>query len=1238
MELHVAFFVPSRELCSRMQVCVSICLLPQMTSPLWLLILSGLAVASLLGLEDVFFSPQDLTVREGEAVFFQCVSGESSPLASITWLKDGKLVTRGNQFQGEYGGGQKKKTSGTLHLLNVTLEDNGIYICVTHNYFLNISKKSKPAKLTVQGVPRRLQIIRDPDNITIAMGTEVSMQCTVYGFPVPMVHWFKDSCLLLNCSTSFSLQNNGQLLTFRNVTREDEGWYHCEASNEKETIKSQPAFLLPAEMDWSFVQQPTNLTVKRGENVTLTCRPPHSRPEAQVSWFRNNQLLAPTAQATVLPSGDLVFHSILENNSGSYFCRASNIHLQRFLTSKRATLTVLAPPSVKVWPQVLTVPLGARAVLECEVSGHPLPSISWMKRGHFKQTGGKVAYGQRNASLHIQSARSYDEAVYVCEASNTLGKTHSTALLRVAGKTHSNLIAMKMVYNPLFAFFPLSQVSPIIVTYVGHVSCKIGASVVLPCGAVGIQPIRYSWTKGRAETPSPISPTEDKHVDEGGALHIPSVQYSDAGEYFCTAENRAGRHQRHTVLTITAEDHPADRDTQTSKVLSASTNVGKALLVSLSADSMAVRNFKTTIPPDVQAQHKETIRSIFSNSTTSPTFSRTATAELKMPSRSLHFLPHHLNQQTTNPTQPLITQMQPPILPPPPHPNFQSVDDHTKLLLIRDPLLISNSQPPATRSPTSVITREVLGLNLQYELTESQTLTSPSAQFQHQVAKESFPEPDSLRSNSNAESLESEITEKTESQPSSKLRVGGPFGFLKFDSYPPTPTQSPVITTKMRHSDWFPLTVTSQAESYLVTNTPFSHHDQSLIPQVKQIHLQPSSTLHQASQTPPHKSFTLNFLPKFQLELSTFRPSLLPPSSVTKAQPSQFHGQPSKPGSLQYPQLSSTIVSLQDSGSSVLDSEVIRPVNRSDQLNATQTEKPLNNTKLTDWLKRNTSQSPMTSNDPKLTQQSPSWLPMLEKHDIPIVVGVGASLAFIFITVAFYSVVQKNETVPTSRAVIEQSPNTSDTRARPPGPSLVTVQLEPTFEELRQLTQPTLDNHSVTVETYPEPIVDTKIDPSFEEERGCSSSQPSVQLQCTEDWTSNRGDNHSPCPDTLPPPSSLPSPSPSPTPASRREETLHSSVTLQTTEPLVAPIHHSLNISHGNPPLLLTHHLSLGLTTVAVDVQFYPAATASMAVGTSTHINSVSNSTSVTAPLFSPPLANSQENDDRSTARFHHSK
>lgn len=57
-------------------------------------------------------------------------------------------------------------------------------------------------------------------------------------------------------------------------------------------------------------------------------------------------------------------------------------------------------------------------------------------------------------------------------------------------------------------------------------------------------------------------------------------------------------------------------------------------------------------------------------------------------------------------------------------------------------------------------------------------------------------------------------------------------------------------------------------------------------------------------------------------------------------------------------------------------------------------------------------------------------------------------------------------------AVIEQCPNTS---ARPPGPSLVTVQMEPTSVDLQGDPGLAPDNHSVTVETFPEPILDTKV-------------------------------------------------------------------------------------------------------------------------------------------------------------------
>ncbi|XP_045558973.1 uncharacterized protein [Salmo salar] len=220
-------------------------------------------------------------------------------------------------------------------------------------------------------------------------------------------------------------------------------------------------------------------------------------------------------------------------------------------------------------------------------------------------------------------------------------------------------------------------------------------------------------------------------------------------------------------------------------------------------------------------------------------------------------------------------------------------------------------------------------------------------------------------------------------------------------------------------------------------------------------------------------------------------------------------------------------------------------------------------------------------------------------------------------------------------AVIEQSPNTSDTRTRPPAPSPVTVMIDPAFDE-NQETQPRpppTPEHSVIAETYPEPIEDTQVDPFLDEEKDCSLSHPSIQLQCVEDW--GGGGVYGQCQgqDFLPePPSLTPSPfrSPTPSPSPVREESLRSSLTLQTTEPRATPVRHSISISHGNAPLLLSHCVSLGLTTVAVDVHFYPAALASAtaAMATVTAATQV-NATAAAAPgpQLSSRLAHSQEHD-----------
>ncbi|KAJ8414982.1 hypothetical protein AAFF_G00025050 [Aldrovandia affinis] len=289
-----------------------------------------------------------------------------------------------------------------------------------------------------------LEITHGPDNIIVATETEAALHCAVHGFPLPIVHWFRNSQPLQNDSHR-SLQNHGQLLFFKNVSEEDEGFYYCEAKNEGETVRSQMAFLLPAVMEWNFVQQPNNETARREESVTLTCRPPYSRPPALVSWFKNNRLINPMPHFSLQPNGDLLFHSVQDKDRGIYFCRASNAHLFRAVSSRKVYLNVLAPPSVEIWPVVVTAALGSEVRFQCQVSGNPIPSITWSKQGWSVLTGGKVTIGIRNTTLYLSSVKSYDEGFYMCDASNAVGHARGTASLHISGRCLSQKQLLSIV-------------------------------------------------------------------------------------------------------------------------------------------------------------------------------------------------------------------------------------------------------------------------------------------------------------------------------------------------------------------------------------------------------------------------------------------------------------------------------------------------------------------------------------------------------------------------------------------------------------------------------------------------------------------------------------------------------------------------------------------------------------------------------------------------------------------------
>ncbi|XP_016090019.1 hemicentin-1-like [Sinocyclocheilus grahami] len=816
-------------------------------------------------LEDVFFHPQSMRTEEGRDVFLQCVSGDSSPPAQISWLKNGRVLTKGNQIQGQYGGGSQRKTSGTLHMANITNADQGVYICITHNPLLNISKGSQAATLTVHGSNVDVKIIEGPQNLTVPVEMEAALHCLVEGFPIPTVQWFKDGHPLPN-SSRWDLQKDGQLLIFQRVLSEDEGLYFCEAHNERQKVISEPAYLLPAVMDWIFVLEPANLTVRKGESATLSCRPPHSRPQAQVSWFKNNRLLQTGPYYTFDPTGDLVFHR----------------------TSIRDYLA------------------------DDEQSG-------------------------------------------------------------------SN---------------------------------------------------------------SPVSLPQQIHIDDNGTLVIPNIHRSDAGEYHCTAENRVGQDVKSLIITVTADsDVPPDKEA-----------------------------LSKTIMPTVPEIEQELFTNSFlygskllSNTETNESLQQTTKDYTKMSllNAFVEDSPTYLNLESTQDTIELISLK----------PSYISIGNNEKI-----------KHPIQTQKPTPVPLKP--------------TPFSP--------LKETF------------------IQDSHEHmQPTEQA------------------TKPPVMNPNTNSP--------SSADSY-------SHQIQS---------------------------FSLKSAQSFSGQTQTTGLALMDVENFTASAPVQKHQN---------------------------QSQIIK------QSGGTKSS-VMNDTDLVESLKKNTSQAPMrtTDNKNREKEKSQTWLPVIEKHDIPIVVGVGVSLAFIFIAMAFYSLVQKNDpaAVPTGRtvprgiggpcrngerlamertydnkafeddnlvAVIEQSPNTSETRALPTEGSPSTLMMEPPSDDLQEGVQSTQDI-PVIVETHPEPREEDQLETIFEEGKVTPSPHSDIQLQCMEDWRSREFE----------PGQDAPSPPPA-NPAPAQEEGLRTSLTLQTSDPSSTPVRHSINISHSFSPLLLSHCVSLGMTSVAVDVHFYPSA------------------------------------------------
>ncbi|XP_066115041.1 vascular endothelial growth factor receptor 1 isoform X2 [Saccopteryx bilineata] len=196
---------------------------------------------------------------EGEDLKLSC-TGNKFLYRDITWIL---LRTADNRTTHHSIGRQKttitKEHSITLHLVikNVSLEDSGTYACRARNIYTgeDILQK-KEVTIRDQEAPYLLQNLSDH---TVAVSSSTTLDCHANGVPEPQITWFKNNRKIQQ-EPGIILGPGSSTLFIERVTEEDEGVYHCKATNQKGTVESSAYLTVQGTLDKS------NL-----ELITLTC-------------------------------------------------------------------------------------------------------------------------------------------------------------------------------------------------------------------------------------------------------------------------------------------------------------------------------------------------------------------------------------------------------------------------------------------------------------------------------------------------------------------------------------------------------------------------------------------------------------------------------------------------------------------------------------------------------------------------------------------------------------------------------------------------------------------------------------------------------------------------------------------------------------------------------------------------------------------------------------------------------
>ncbi|KAM7393131.1 hypothetical protein PAMA_007992 [Pampus argenteus] len=304
------------------------------------------------------------------------------------------------------------------------------------------------------GIQRAPRIITLLETVDVLLDHNATFICEVESRPPADITWTKNNHPLMYYDPRYITKEHGQMLIIPHVRESDNGEYCCLATNGiGEPAKSCGALQL--KMKPQIKRHPTNVTLLVESKAVLPCVT-FGNPKPDVTWLKDDELIKVSDRVTILDYGALKIHNIQKEDAGQYRCVARNSFGLAF--SKPVTIEVQAPARILRVPKEKKVAYGSQISLECNATGNPIPTITWLENGNTISGASVDETLVGEVILSVLKVTVNKPALYTCLASNRhsagANTVKATARVTVTGRNYRYIMRLNPACADIYVYVP----------------------------------------------------------------------------------------------------------------------------------------------------------------------------------------------------------------------------------------------------------------------------------------------------------------------------------------------------------------------------------------------------------------------------------------------------------------------------------------------------------------------------------------------------------------------------------------------------------------------------------------------------------------------------------------------------------------------------------------------------------------------------------------------------------------